>query len=58
MTKIQAVTQFKEYILPLINKKDKPGKREAWNNYTDSLCKDGQITQNQYDRWTQPVCVK
>jgi len=33
---------------------DKPGLREAWNDYTDRLCKDGQITQRQYDRWLNP----
>ncbi len=58
MTKNQAVSEFKENHLPYINKKDKPAKREAWNNYTDMLCKDGQITDNQYNRWTQPSCVK
>jgi len=27
---------------------------EDWNNYTDSLCKDGQIEDWQYAGWTFP----
>jgi hypothetical protein len=33
---------------------DKPALREAWNNYTDRLCKEGRITQRQYDTWLNP----
>jgi len=33
---------------------DKPMLREDWNNYTDALCKDKQISQKQYDTWTNP----
>ena len=33
---------------------DRPAIREAWNDWTDGLCKDGQITQRQYDRWRMP----
>lgn len=29
-------------------------KREAWNNFTDDLCKEGYITENQYNNWTNP----
>ena len=28
--------------------------REAWNDWTDGLCKNGQITQRQYERWLMP----
>jgi hypothetical protein len=28
--------------------------REAFNDYTDSLCKDGEITQEQYENWDNP----
>jgi hypothetical protein len=58
MTKIQAVSDFKENYLPFIPKNDKPAKRQAWNDFTDMLCKDGEITYNQYQNWTQPACVK
>ena len=29
-------------------------RREAWNNWTDSLCKDGRISDWQYENWSQP----
>jgi hypothetical protein len=58
MTKKQVETMFKEEVLPFINRSDKPALREAWNNYTDLLCKDGQITIRQYETWTQPVFIK
>jgi hypothetical protein len=61
MTKLQAMKIFKEEILPSIIKryesdgiKDKPARAEAWNNFTDSLCEDGQITNKQYNNWTNP----
>jgi hypothetical protein len=28
--------------------------REAWNNWTDGLCKDGEISDWQYENWSQP----
>lgn len=61
MTKKQAVEFFREEILPVIKENyeqdgiaDKPARREAWNNFTDSLCKDGQITLKQYKTWDNP----
>ena len=33
---------------------DKVALREGWNNYTDFLCKEGRITQKQYDTWDNP----
>ena len=35
-------------------KNDKPALREAWHNYIDSLCKDGEITLQQYETWGNP----
>jgi len=35
-------------------KYDKPALREAGGIYTDALCRDGRITQRQYDTWTCP----
>ena len=29
-------------------------RREAWNNFTDALCKSRQITLRQYETWTAP----
>lgn len=58
MTKKEALTDFKRDIYPLIIKsygvKDKVALAEAWNNYTDSLCKEGLITQKQYNNWENP----
>jgi hypothetical protein len=33
---------------------DVVAKRESWNNFTDQLCKEGYITMNQYNNWTNP----
>ena len=61
MTKVQAVQQFKMYILPGVieqyeayGKKDSPARTQAWHWFTDSLCKEGAITESQYMRWTTP----
>jgi hypothetical protein len=59
-----ACDQFEFDILPFIQDEyeedgepDWPARREAWNNWTDSLCKDGQISDWQYENWSQPrVC--
>ena len=29
-------------------------KRESWNNFTDMLCKDGEISLKQYESWDNP----
>jgi hypothetical protein len=63
VNKKQAVVEFKEYWLPVIKEEyeqdgvpDYPARSEAWNNYTDMLCKDGQITDWQYTNWKLPEC--
>ena len=33
---------------------DTIARNEAWNNWTDILCKDRQITPKQYDTWMSP----
>ena len=35
-------------------KGDAIAQREFFNNYTDALCKDGEITLRQYETWTNP----
>ena len=59
LTKKQALAIFKGELMDnerfynfIVN--DKVALRESWNNYTDSLCKDGLITERQYNTWTQP----
>lgn len=61
MTKVTALAFFKSLLIDLkeqgfwpYGEGDKVALREAWNNYTDSLCKDGMITERQYETWTNP----
>ena len=54
MTKAEAKAQFIRDYLGDIPLGDKPAIAEAWNNYTDMLCKEGQITSKQYNEWTHP----
>lgn len=64
LTRQQAIEQFEEHFLPEIKKveisqgqvdtKDIPLRCESWNNWTDSLCKDNQISDWQYENWTHP----
>ena len=56
-----AVQQFEDCILPMIQEDEKnlghvdiPARSEAWNNWTDAMCKDGQISDWQYENWSQP----
>jgi hypothetical protein len=61
MNKKCAFKIFKQEILKqltyntLTGNLDKPALRQAWNDFTDMLCKSGQITQNQYDTWLGPI---
>ena len=62
LTKAQALADFKETYMPLIRQQeadwgngvDSCLRTEEWNNYTDHLAKDRQITQHQYNTWTSP----
>lgn len=61
MTKAEAVEHWRQYVLPGVvaqyergGRRDLPARREAWNNYTDALHKDGLITAHQYNTWTHP----
>lgn len=52
MNKKEAMASFKaEIICP---PGDATWRRCAWNDYTDSLCKERRISQKQYDEWTNP----
>jgi len=52
MTKAEALKMFRE--IDSSPRGDVVWRREAWNNFTDALCKDRQITNHQYDTWTNP----
>jgi len=63
MTKLQAEAVFREHYLPCIKSQethagsgrvDAPMRRQAWKDYTDRLCKGGDITGWQYHNWLQP----
>lgn len=61
MNKKQALAEFKYYVLPAIKASfeqngriDRVARAEAWNNFTDALCKDGRITMKQYENWANP----
>lgn len=59
MTKAEAVQQFNDLYPPKTFRRssgyiDRPMRREAWNNFTDMLAKDRQITMKQYNEWTHP----
>jgi len=59
----QAVEMFTNDLLPIIKlmyeqdgEPDNPARCEAWCNWTDSLCKDKQISDWQYENWSHPPC--
>ena len=56
LTKKQAERSFLELYNGPYNGpyNDKIWKRCSWLDYTDALCKDGQISQAQFDSWTNP----
>ena len=65
MTWEQAVAEFNDYYMPVVREQetrynchpDLPLRRETWNNWTDALCKNEQISDWQYENWSQPdVC--
>ena len=58
-----ACEYFTTEILPMIQEQyeqdgcpDWPARCEAWNNWTDMLCKDGEISEWQYANWSHPPC--
>jgi len=61
VTRDEAIIEFEENVLPWTIETyeqdgilDGPARREAWNNWTDSLCKDGVISDWQYANWSCP----
>lgn len=53
MTKAQAKAEFDEMHPPAMFRPrgyiDRPMRAEAWNNFTDALCKSRRITRRQYE---------
>jgi len=52
MTKKEALYQFRN--VGGVVKGDPIFTRENWNDFTDYLCKSGEITMQQYETWTNP----
>ena len=55
MTHDEALREFRANVLPHLSPTDKPAIREAWNNFTDALQKDGLITALQFEDWGGPT---
>lgn len=53
MTLREARKMFRNEIAVNIPKNDRAMLDEAFNNWTDALCKDGTITERQYNTWTR-----
>ncbi len=58
-----AVNEFTNNILPIVQRTfeqdgepDNAARCEEWNNWTDSLCKSGIISDWQYENWSHPPC--
>ena len=63
ITFAQACEIFTLELLPMIQEQyeqdgiaDYPARREAWNNWTDSLACDEQISDWQVHNWGHPAC--
>ena len=57
MTKAQVLAEFRASIAPAVREqfgRDSIAMREAFNDYTDALCKEGAITSHQYNTWSNP----
>jgi hypothetical protein len=57
----QAVDTFTNTIVPQFSRRhdgtlDTIALSEAWNNWTDSLCKSRVISDWQYENWSHPPC--
>jgi hypothetical protein len=58
MTYREAIREFnrdvRKDVVTVYGKKDAPAIREAWNNWTDALQRNGRITTKQYNDWVGP----
>jgi hypothetical protein len=58
MTKREALSEFRAYVLPHVvatyGADDRVAISEAWNDWTDALCKEGRITLRQDETWVGP----
>jgi hypothetical protein len=61
----QAFAEWCDVYLPnIVREYEKDGipdvdaRRESWNNFTDALCRDGRITDKQYEEWEHPATLE
>lgn len=56
LTKREVVEQCREAFRasPEMFRGDEVAKQQFFNDYTDMLCKDGHITNHQYNTWSNP----
>jgi len=54
MTKREALNLFRNEILPSLTDRSSVTLRCAWNDYTDILFQNKEITEDQYNNWTNP----
>ena len=47
-------TFYKDYVKPELKPDDRAFNRQLFNDLSDGLCKDGTITQKQYNEWRPP----
>lgn len=52
LTKKEVLKMFRESFT--ISKTDSIANREAFHNFTDTLLKNGEITLNQFNNWSNP----
>ena len=58
LTKREVVNLFIESFRGCIPRGDVTMRRGEWNDFTDVLYKNDQISQHQYDAWTNPFFTK
>ena len=62
LTKREVEGIFREEFMPVVRKqeakwgrgRDRVYRYEMWSGFTDALCKDGEITMDQYENWSTP----
>lgn len=54
ITKAEVISLFRSEVMPYIPRGDSIAKREAFNDYVDVLNRDGLVTDEQANNWSNP----